>query len=105
MTHQAASIKVVVIRHAAERFPQRKTCFTLDFGNHRVSRILREFHTEGIIPTLLRRRLPKVTKAILEFIDIRTLQNAHLSSTKLATETEDKFMSLYHGVLSTCDGI
>jgi transposase len=92
VSHQATSAEVLVIRLAAEGFSQRKICSTFGVGDHRVSRILREFHTEGIIPAPLRRgRPPKVTKAILDFIDIRTLQSAHLSSTKLTTEIEDKF--------------
>jgi transposase len=92
MFHQAASTEVLVIRLAAEASPQRKICYTLSVGDHRVSRILREFHTEGIILSPLPRgRPPKVTKAILNFINIRTLQNIHLLSTKLATEIEDKF--------------
>jgi hypothetical protein len=91
-SHWAASTEVLLIKLAAEGFSQRKICSTLSVGDHRVTRLLREFPTEGIIPTPLRRgRPPKVTKAILDFIDIRKLQSAHLSSTKLATQIEDKF--------------
>jgi transposase len=82
MFHQASSTEVLVIRLAAEGFSQIKICSNLSAGDHRVSRILREFRTEGIVPTSLRRgRLPKVTKSILDFIGIRTLQSTHLSST------------------------
>jgi transposase len=89
---QSASTEVLVIRLAAEGFSRRKISSTLSVGDHHVNRILREFHTEGIVSTPLRPgRPPKVTKAILDFIDIRTLQSGRLSSTKLATEIEDKF--------------
>jgi transposase len=70
MSHQAASTKVLVIGLAAEGFSQRKICSTLSVGDHRVSRMPREVHTEGIIPTPLRRGRPlKVAKAILDFVD------------------------------------
>jgi transposase len=85
MSHQAASTEGLVIRFAAEGFSPRKICSTLSLGDHRVSRLLREFQTKGIIPTPLRRRRPpKVIKTILDFIDIRTRQGAHLSRSKLA---------------------
>jgi hypothetical protein len=81
-SHQAASTEVLVIMLPAEGFSRRKICSTLSVGDHRVNRILREFHTKGIIPTPLRRgRPPKVIKPIIDFIDIRTRQSAHLSST------------------------
>jgi transposase len=89
MSHQAASTEALVTSLAAKGFSQSKICSTLSVGDHHVSKTLREFHTEGITPTRLRHgRPPKVTKTILDFIGIRTLQSAHLSSTKLATETE-----------------
>jgi transposase len=92
LSHQAVSTEVLVIMLSAEGFSQCKICSALSVGDHRVSRMLRKVHTDGIIPTPLRRgRLPKVAKAILDFIDIRTLQSAHLSSTKLVTEIKNKF--------------
>jgi hypothetical protein len=78
MLHQAASTDVLVIRLAVTGFFQRKKCSTLSVGDRRVSRILREFHTEDIIPILLHcGRPPKVAKAILDLIDIRVYRTGN----------------------------
>jgi hypothetical protein len=45
----------LVIRLAAEGFSQRKTCSTFCIGDHRASRIFREFHSDGLILIPLRR--------------------------------------------------
>jgi transposase len=50
------------------------------------------FDNTGIAPApLARGRPPKVTQAILDFIDIRTLQTAHVSSAALAAEIQERF--------------
>jgi hypothetical protein len=59
----------------------------LGVGACSVSRALKTFPMTGIVPDPLPRGpRKKVTKAILDFIDVRTLQQAHLSSARLAVE-------------------
>jgi hypothetical protein len=64
----------------------------LGVGPHRVSHVLKDFTNTGIVPEPLPRGpRRKVTKAILSFIDIRTLQQAHLSSAQLTAEICGRF--------------
>jgi hypothetical protein len=61
-------------------------------GQHRVTNALKSFAASGIIPEPLSRGpRKKITKAILDLIDIRTLQDAHLSSSLLDGEISDRF--------------
>jgi transposase len=67
-------------------------CSTLHVGPHRVSRVIRAFQQTGIIPEPTPRGpRKKVTKAILDYIDLRTLQQARLPSFQLASEIRDEF--------------
>jgi transposase len=81
-----------IIQAAAQGHSRHFICETLHVGEHRVSRVLRDFQATGIIPAPLHPgRPPKVTQVILDFINIRTLQSASLSGTQLANEIRNRY--------------
>jgi transposase len=92
MSDRKPSIEHQIINLAAQGHGRRFICSHLHVGEHRVGRVLAAFDSTGFAPPPLPRGRPhKVTKAILDFIDIRTLQTAHVSSAALATEISDRF--------------
>jgi hypothetical protein len=64
----------------------------LGVGQHRVTNALKSFAASGIIPEPVPHGpRKKIATAILDFIDIRTLHDAHLSSFHFAGEISDRF--------------
>ena len=64
----------------------------LHVGNHRASGVIREFLQTGQIPQPRKRgRKPKITEEMKNFIEVKTLLDASLSSVSLATEVESNF--------------
>ena len=64
----------------------------LHVGNHRASGVIREFLQTGQIPQPRKRgRKPKITEEMKNFIEVKTLLDASLSSVSLATEVENNF--------------
>jgi hypothetical protein len=84
MSDREPSLEHQIIQLAAQRFGRRRICKQLHVGEHCVSKTLHEFHDVGVVPAPLSRRRPsKITNAILDFIDIRMLQTAHVSGAHL----------------------
>jgi hypothetical protein len=66
-------------------------CSMLHVGTHPVTNALKSFGTTGIIPEPRPRRPPKkITKAILDFPNIRTLQFAHLPCSQLSPQIQER---------------
>jgi transposase len=84
MSDRESSLEHQIIQLAAQKFGRRRICKQLHVGEHCVSKTLHEFHDVGVIPAPLSRGRPsKITNAILDFIDIHTLQTAHVSGAHL----------------------
>ena len=64
----------------------------LHVGVHRIGNVLHYFHKTNEIPKPSKRgRHPKITQSMKEYIEIKTLQDAHLSSRCLAVELKNTF--------------
>jgi transposase len=89
--------EALIIQLAGQGVSRDAICAQLGVGSHRVTNTLKGFKTTGLVPEAPSRGpRKKITKAILDFIDIRTLQRAHLSSAKLAAEIKAKFQVNLH---------
>jgi transposase len=88
----SSSVEARILELHAQGYTRDAICSTLHTGEHRVSRTIRLFDETGQIPaTRIGGRPRKVTDAILDFIDIRTLQAASLPSTRLGMEVKERF--------------
>jgi transposase len=86
------SVEQRIVELHAQGYNRDAICSTLQTGEHRVSRTLKIFHETGTIPTpRVGGRPRKVTDDILDFIDVRTIQTASLSSGWLAKEVQQRF--------------
>jgi transposase len=97
MSDARPSKEAEIIRLAGLGVTQRGICTELGVGSHRVSNALKSFKAKGIIPEKLPRGpRKKITKAILSFIDVRTLQDARLTSLQLSVSIRQRFNVLLH---------
>jgi transposase len=92
MSDAKPSKKAEIIRLHGHGYRRDAICVMLGFGQHRVTNALKSFADSGVITEPLPHGPgKKITKVILDFIDIRTLQDAHLSSSHLAGQISDRF--------------
>jgi transposase len=84
--------EALIIRLHGQAMTHRAICVALGVGLHRVVNALKSYQNTGLVPEPLSRGpRKKITKAILDFIDIRTLQNARLSNTQLVADIKARF--------------
>jgi transposase len=92
MSDPKPSKEALIIQLAGQGVTHRDICSTLGVGQHRVSHTLKSYKMTGIIPEPLPRGpRKKITHTILDFIEARTLQQAHLSSARLSAEIYGTF--------------
>jgi hypothetical protein len=92
MSDAKSSKEAEITRLHGHGYRRDAICVMLGVGQHRVTNALKSFAVSEIIPEPLPCGLrKKITKAILDFIDIHMLQDAHLSSSHLAGEISDRF--------------
>jgi transposase len=91
------SKEALIIRMANAGMSYSIICAKFGIGSHRVSNTLKRYRRTGIIPEPLSRRPRlKLSKAIFEFIDIRTLQQANLSNAQLIDNIKTRFHLQFH---------
>jgi transposase len=92
MTDAEISKEAMIIRLHGTGMSYRAVCAQLRVGLHRVVSAIRNHRSTGIIPDPLPRDpRKKLTKAIFDCIDIRSLQKATLSSPQLAADIAARF--------------
>jgi transposase len=89
--------EALIVRLAGLGMSRDAICAQLGVGSHRVTNTLKGYNATGRVPEAVSRGpRKKLTKAILDFIDICTLQRAHLSNAKLVAEIKAKFHVNFH---------
>ena len=75
-----------------DKYTQDEICDRLQVGKHKLQRVITQFKEVGTVPEpIAMGRQWKISNAIQDFIDIRTIQDARLSATSLVKETPIKF--------------
>jgi transposase len=86
------TIEDQIIKLYQQGLSQEIIATRLKTGKHRVNRCIKIFRTFRFIPVPLHPGCPrKVTDAILDFIHIRTVQNADLSAGAIGDEIKEYF--------------
>jgi transposase len=96
--YMKAAVDAQIVQFEAQSIfrDEMYACFHL--GPNRVSEVLRFFQDNTTLPRIPPRGRPKkVTPEILDFINVRTLQSAHLSLADLPSEVRSQFGTTISG--------